>query len=295
MMRAFRNWRYAGVLQIACCGLAALLVAGCGAVKLAYEDGDTFTMFWVARYISLDAAQEAFARPRVEAWFHWHRTTQLPDYAHFAIDLQQRVRGPVTAAEMDEVQSQVRGRWHRMVDRATPDLADLALTLRTDQLPRIEKKFAANDATYQSDFVDASSPRRKKDLFNKELDRVEYWYGSLSAEQKAQLRKQTDALPIDPALWLAERQAREKEILALLRQVIEQKPPRETVIESLRSYALRLETSPDPGRRAYIDKLNKANLAMYLDIANMASPEQREHAADKLGDWIQDFDRLARD
>jgi hypothetical protein len=194
---------------------------------------------------------------------------------------------------MEQIELQMRLRWHRMVDQALPDLADIALTLKAEQLPRLEKKFAANDQVYRDDFVEISSTRRKKDLYNKELDRIEYWYGSLDSEQKALLRKTTDALPIDPTLWLAEREAREAELVAVLREIVQQRPSREVAIQMLRTYTLRLETSPDAVRRAYIETLNRANRDMYLTIANMTNATQRAHAAQKLADWIDDFNRLA--
>ena len=275
------------------CALIALNLCACGALKLAYEDGETFTLLWVGRYLALDDDQTALARQRLAAWFAWHRKTQLPDYARFAAELSHRVDGPVTPLDMEQIELQMRLRWHRMVDQALPDLADIALTLKAEQLPRLEKKFAANDQVYRDDFVEISSTRRKKDLYNKELDRIEYWYGSLDSEQKALLRKTTDALPIDPTLWLAEREAREAELVAVLREIVQQRPSREVAIQMLRTYTLRLETSPDAVRRAYIETLNRANRDMYLTIANMTNATQRAHAAQKLADWIDDFNRLA--
>ncbi|MGA2552817.1 MAG: DUF6279 family lipoprotein [Burkholderiaceae bacterium] len=287
-MNLVRALRYGIVLGV------ALALSGCGAVKLAYEDGETFTLFWAARYISLDHEQETFARNRVRAWFDWHRTTQLPGYARLGAEIQSQVRGPVALADIDRLESNVRAQWHQMVDAALPALADLALMLHDDQLVRLEKKFAANDDTYRSDYVEVSPSQRKKDLYNRELDRVEYWYGSLSSEQKQLLRKTTDNLPIDPVLWLTERQTREQELVALLHQIIEQKPAREKVVQMLHDYALRVETSPDPARRAYIEALDRSRRQMYVTVANMATPDQRAHAVSKLQDWIDEFTGLSQ-
>lgn len=270
------------------------LLSGCAAVKFAYEEGDTFTLLWSSRYISLDKEQTAFARPRLEAWFQWHRTTQLPDYAQLAAQLQKQVDAPVTAPEMEAVEKEVRERYHRMIDRALPDLAELALRLREDQLPQLQKKFDANDTAYRSDFVDASPERRKKDFYTKELERFEYWYGSLSGQQKAALRRASDALPIDPTLWLSERRAREQELVVILYEIAQKKPAPATVIEMLGKYAARLETSPDPTHRRYIEALDQANRELYMNMANLMTAEQRQHAVEKLGDWIGDLETLSR-
>lgn len=261
---------------------------------MGYNNGDTLTLVWINRYLDLDRNQDALVRERIQAWFRWHRTTQLPDYADVAGDIEKRVSGPVTAAEVAALEVQVRLRWHRLVERTLPDATDLALTLRPDQFGKMERKFASNDDKYRADWVDISPARRNYLLYHKALDRVEYWYGPLSPEQRTTLHHAVELQPVDPRLWLNERQSREKELLILLRQISEQKPPRDTVIRLLGNYMARLETSPDPRHRSYIDALDQSNRELYVLVANFATPSQREHAAAKLQGWIDDLNTAAR-
>ena len=62
-------------------GLLALLLSGCSAVRLGYDNGPSLALWWLDGYLDLDRSQEARAKPLLEAWFAWHRATQLPDYA----------------------------------------------------------------------------------------------------------------------------------------------------------------------------------------------------------------------
>jgi len=274
--------------------LVAFALAACAAVKMGYNNGDTLTLIWINRYLDLDRNQDALVHERVQAWFHWHRTTQLPDYAGLAGEIEKRVGGPVTASEVAALETQIRLRWHRLVERTLPDAADLALTLRPDQFAKMERKFASNDDKYRTDWVDISPARRNHLLFHKALDRVEYWYGPLSPEQRATLRHAVESQPVDTPLWLSERQSREKELIALLRQISEQRPPRDTVIRLLGAYVARLETSPDPRHRSYMETLDQSNRELYALVANLATPSQREHAAAKLQGWVEDFNTASK-
>jgi hypothetical protein len=276
-------------LKTLICALLVSCLGGCGAVKVAYDHGETVVMFWVGRYIDLEPAQESLVRQRVADFFAWHRSTQLEDYVGLASALQDEAERAVTLDDVNKLEDALRERGYRALNRALPDLADIALSLKPEQLAKTAEKFKDNDREYRDDFVDRSTFKRRHDRFEKWLDRVEYWYGSLTAEQKANLQKLTDAQPDDPNLWLAEREAREQELLALLSHIARDKPPRDEVITDLAAFARRMETSPDPKRRTYYEALRASGREIWVAVSAMATPAQRHHAAKELGGWIEDM------
>jgi len=276
-------------LKIFLCVLLGLSLTGCGAVKIAYDHGETVVMIWVDRYIDLDQTQEAMARQRVTAFFSWHRATQLPDYIEMAGRLKVEAEKSVALDDVNRLEGELRERGYRSLNRALPDLADIALSLRPEQLAKTAEKFSDNDRQYREDFVDVSVEKRRRNRYDKWLDRVEYWYGTLNAEQRAALRKLTDAQPDDPGLWLLEREARERELVALLTHIARDKPPRDEVTTELAAFARRMETSPDPTRRAYYDALRASERSIWVAVSAMATADQRRHAASELGSWIDDM------
>lgn len=297
-MAALRSRRLARRLQrswtLAALGTLVLGLSACGAVKMAYNNGESLALLWANRYLDLDPNQDALARERVHAWFHWHRTTQLPEYALLAADIKKRVSTPVTASEVSALESQIQLRWLHAVQHALPDAADLALTLRPAQLIKMTAKFASNDEKYRSQWVDVSVSHRNDLRYQKMLNRIEYWYGTFSPEQRASVRRAVESQPVDARLWLAEREDREKELLGLLRRIAEQRPSRDEVIRLLGDYMARLNTSPDATRRAYIEALDQSNRELYVLVANLATVRQREHAALKLQSWIDDLNTSAK-
>ena len=274
-------------------GAGMLGLAACGGIKLVYNHGESLALLWAHNYIDLDRSQDALARDRIHAWFQWHRTTQLPEYALVAADLEKRVSAPVTQPEVSALESHIRLDWMHALERALPDAADLALTLRPAQLVKLAEKFASNDEKYRRRWVDVSVSHRNDLRYQKTLERIEYWYGKFSPEQCASVRHAVESQPVDPRLWLAEREDREKELVALLRHIAEQRPQRDVATRLLANYLSRIETSPDPKHRAYIETLDQSNRDLYVLVANLATARQRAHAVLKLQGWVEDLTSAA--
>ncbi len=140
-----------------------------------------------------------------------------------------------------------------------------------------------------------STDRQQKARYERTLDRVEEWYGRFSGEQRDRIRQLSDARPFDNDIVLAERRRRQRELVALLTKVEQDKPPRETVIAMMKGYADRFERNPDPERRAFLESLRHATEDMDASIHNLSTPQQRQRAVARLQDWIDDFRSLSAD
>ena len=271
-----------------------LATAACGLIKIGYRNADTVGLLWIDRYLGLTSEQKSFVKPRLRELVKWHRTTQLPDYAAFATEMQKLAPRPITPAEVTALARQLRQRAYTTVEHALPAMADLALRLTPDNISAMEDKFADNDDKFRHDnFVNGDVGKQQKARYEKTLDRIEEWYGRFSREQRAAIRKLSDTRPLDNDILLAERQRRESELIALLTRVEREKPSRDAVIDLLRRYDERFEFSPDPDKRAFQQALRKATEAMDAAIHNLATPVQRARASSKLQDWIDDFRSLS--
>jgi hypothetical protein len=70
-----------------CCWQAVLL-QGCSAVKLAYNNAPELAYWWIDGYADLDDAQSLKVREELARLQQWHRTNELPRIA----ELLQRTR-----------------------------------------------------------------------------------------------------------------------------------------------------------------------------------------------------------
>ena len=279
-------------LPLVALAVAASLVA-CGVVKMGYRNADMVVPLWLDRYLDLDSAQHGLVRQRLRSLLAWHRSTQLPDYARLAADLQKRMTQTITTSDFAALDKEMLRRAETMVDHALPDAADLLLTVKPEQVKALQKKFADNDEKFRDDNLRGDTEKRQKVRYEKALDRAEEWYGRFDRQQRAAIRRASDARPLNNEFVLAERQRRQDELVALVGRMVRDKPPRETVIALLRAYCERFELSPDRERRAFQEALRHATDEMNATISNIATREQREHAVEKLQQWIDDFRKMA--
>ena len=66
-------------------------------VRMGYANGPALALWWLDGYLDLDDAQEAEARPLLQEWFAWHRSTQLPQYTRWLSVWRERAGGEASA------------------------------------------------------------------------------------------------------------------------------------------------------------------------------------------------------
>jgi len=95
---------------------------------------------------------------------------------------------------------------------------------------------------------------------------------------------------VDPELWLADRERRQREVLQTLRAM----PglDRERGLAALRRLAEALERSPQPDHRAYQQRLTAYNCEFAARLHNAATPKQRQVMRGKLKGWEGDVRAL---
>jgi hypothetical protein len=275
--------------------LLASLLAGCSALRIGYANGDTFVYWWLDSYVDFTDTQKPWVRAHIDQLFAWHRKTQLNDYAQLLAQVRQRVQqGRVTPAEVLADIDAVKKRTALVLDKAAPQLADLAVSLTPDQLAHLEKKFAANNDKYRNEYLHGSLADRQRHRYKQVMKNAEYWFGDFSKEQEARIRALSDARPLNNELWLAECMRRQQEMLRMLRKIHAEKPSREAAVAMLREFTARsLENFTYEENKALFDA-NLEGLAQTVAlIINITTPEQRARADKRLQRLIEDSHALA--
>lgn len=280
-------------LRVCVFALAGLLI-GCSALRLGYSNGETVVYWWLHSYVDLESDQQPRVKAAISNLFAWHRQTQLPDYAQLLVQTQPRLLHDATPADVLDVHEALKRRMMAVIDRALPALADLALSLRPQQIAHIEQKFASNNENYRKDYLHGDLEHRQSLRYRKVMKQAEYWFGDFSAEQEARIRAASDARPLDNELWMAERVRRQQALIALLTRIQAEKPSRDAAIQMLRAYAkANLERVGDERDKPFFDASTDGMARMVALIVNIATPEQKAHAARRLQKWVADFQVLA--
>jgi hypothetical protein len=268
--------------------------AGCSSVRFTYNHGDTLLYWWLNAYLDLDSDQSDWVKQDINKLFQWHRSTQLKDYAGLMANMQRQLAGNPTQADLLSDYRDIKSRTESLAFKALPELADLAMSIKPDQIGQMEKKFAKNNDDFRRKFMSGDLDHQRKVRFQKSMDQLELWFGHFSREQEAILRQASDARPLDNEIWLQERKMRQQKIVALLRKIQQQKLNKEQTMAAihnlLRDFFDRFEA---PDRKAFFDAYIDSTSKYILTAIRIATPEQKAHAQKRMQGWIDDFNALA--
>lgn len=275
--------------------LTALLLHGCSAMRLGYGNADSLARWWIDQYLDLSPEQDVLSRERLARLFAWHRKTQLPDYVALLRQGKAFAAGQPTASDALTLGDNIIRRVRVLAEQATPDVADLLVTLTPAQIDRMAARFAEKNVDFAKERrLAEGDAAQNKARYKRQLERAEYWLGDFSNEQEATLRRMVEAQDPGGQFWYDERLRRQRELLDLMRQVQLERPPRERIITLLRDYAARFDLPPDPARLALALSMRRSSAKLAVDILAMATPTQRDHARQKFDDLIHDFTELSK-
>ena len=272
----------------------AILLAACSSLRLAYNNGDTLLYWWLDAYVDFDSEQKADVKQDIDAFFRWHRKTQLQDYVQVLQKAQRQLRGNPTPVDLMADYVDIRDRTEALLLRSAPDIAELALSLKPEQLAAMEKKFNKNNLDFHKKNMKGDAEEQNKFRYKKSMEQFELWFGSFSPEQEAIIRRASDARPLNNELWLDERIRRQLKIMSLARKIMAERPNKQVatqwVEELIRSGFDRFGVSD---RKAFFDSYTQSTVELVHAVVRIATPEQKAHAQKRMEGWIKDLNTLA--
>lgn len=270
-----------------------VLLAGCSAVRLAYNQAPELAYWWLDGYFDFNERQAPMARASLDEWFAWHRSTQLPDYAEVLGQLQQQALNDASAEQVCRWWDELRRRGAAAFEHGVPALAELVVTLDAKQVQHIERRYQKSDEDFKADFLQATRDERLASALKRTVSRAEMLYGRLDDAQRAFVARTLAASPFDAQAWLAERQARQREIVQTLRALVAERADAARAQAALRVFAAHAAQSPRPAYRAYHQRLTDYNCQFVAQLHNTTAPEQRRRAVERLKGWEDDLRALA--
>ncbi|USX14538.1 DUF6279 family lipoprotein [Oxalobacteraceae bacterium OTU3CAMAD1] len=270
------------------------VLAACSSLRLAYNNGDTLLYWWLDGYVDLTSDQKGVVQKEIDKLFSWHRKTQLNDYVQILQTGQKQLAGNLTAADLQADYDDIKNRTQKLLLKAAPELAGLATSLEPDQIENLEKKFASNLDDFRKKNMKGSKEDQQKFRYKKSMEQFELWFGKFSKTQEEEIRKASDARPLDNEIWLNERKRRQNAILTLVRKVQQEKLSKEATIPLINTLIKdsfnRLDNSE---HKQFFEASEQGSLQLILTVVKIATPEQKAHAQKRMQGWIDDFRSLA--
>ena len=279
-------------LQVLVLAAAAVLAAACTVTQLAYSNipvaynnAPPMVSWMVADYVDMSDEQKDFVRDRLERAFAWHRAQELPAYRRFFEKVLVQAADNITVDEADADNRELRGYYHRALERLLPDVADFLLGLDSLQAIQMEKRFNKDNRKMVADASEAPADERNEKRVERFVTHLEQFVGSMSDAQRqlvaGYIASQSEL--IDERL--ADRRYRQAGVLS----IVKSKPPREQAIAELR----RLFIEPESWRSAdYQRKLKARDRQLFELIARLSaslSPDQRAAFQRRVRGFMSDI------
>jgi len=277
------------LLKFALLLLAAIGIAGCSGARLAYNNADTVVRWMADDYFALEGAQEEDFKARLARFHAWHRSEELPLYSALANRSGDKIADGLDSEELLWALDSVKARYRHMAAHMAPELAAVLSTLTPAQFERLDKKFADSNAEYAKKYLKGGEAEQRKRRNKRNLELMREWFGELSDEQEAQLKAWSDRMPLLYALRLQNRQRRQQEFVALLKQYggpAELEP-------SLRHWLIDWDEGAAPEYRQLSEVHQEQYIHMLLELDRSLTPSQRSHAVTRMREYAEIFSALA--
>lgn len=267
-----------------------LLLPGCSAIKLAYNNAPELSYWWLDSYLDFNEEQSRKLRAELASLQAWHRASELPAYLRSLEKLQRLAPAQVTPEQVCELRAELLTHVQTLIDQALPTAVALAPTLSDQQLDHLARQLDKRRQQWRDEWLEAS-PLQRQDRRVKQLaKRVDLFYGRLEEAQWTLLRASAADSVFDATLLGQESQRRHQDTLQTLRQIQRAAWDGARIQAALRALVARTLVSPDPVRRHYQDQLARETCRTLAALHNSSTPAQRQ----KLMDTLRDYENDAR-
>ena len=271
------------------CLFGLLLLQGCSAIKLGYQQLPTLSYWWLDSTVSFNSDQSVRAKEALDQLHQWHRREELPAYADFLQRSAQWSNGPTETAQMCSAFAEVQSRLDRLMREVVRQAAPVAMMLGPRQLSHMARQWESKNEDWEKDWLRGDEQARMERRVERVVDRYSDFYGSLNAEQTALIRAQLAQSPWTAEWGRQDRQRRQKDLLATLQRLSQSQMSIAQVEAELWGVWQRWLKPPDAAGAALMQSMSQQACINLTQLHNNASPEQRQRATRRIRAYERDF------
>ena len=267
--------------------LAALLLtvalsatlAGCSAVRMAYDGAPWLVLRAMDRWMDLDDLQEEQAQVELEAFLVRHRQQELPSVVHTLRRIKEMAADGFDSNEIDWSAETVIALYRRTIAALIPAISPTLRRLRPEQIDTLRNALDERSEKHRRKYLSPDPAEREAHRVEFAVDRIEQWVGDLNDAQVERIRSRWAELPDSGKLWLAYRQSKQNDILPALSAGISA----ELLNAKLTAWWVHFDgRSPELTRRSGLARKGWRDILSDLD-ANL-EPGQRARFLEQLED-----------
>lgn len=193
-----------------------LLLTACSRAGLAYRNLDWLIPWKLDDYVTLTSEQSAWLKPRLQQHLAWHCSVELPRYLDWLQTSQTLLAQPDEqdlSVHLDEFADALQ----RLAVEVTPSTTELLRGLSPRQVEELFENLQQQNTKLHEEFAAPSAEEQVAYRAQRMEERLQPWFGKLSAQQSARVTQWAQSLGGDNQVWLDNRKAWQ----AALRQALE--------------------------------------------------------------------------
>ena len=274
-------------MKICAALLTVVLLAGCSALRLAYDNAETYLRWRAGYYLDVHEAISDELDGRIAGFMSWHRAHALPKYAQIADEAQRRFERRLQPADLvwgyDAAMAQAREGLRAAAERIAP----LLDRLTPEQIAHLERRLAEDNRRFEKENLRGNERERRRRRTTRNVERLEDWVGGLSEAQVQRVREYSERAPLLDEYRARDHQRLQAALLAILRA--------KRAREQLPEFVSHWERGREPAYAAALEASRREYFAMALDLDRSLWAKQRARGLERLRSYAADFRSLARE
>lgn len=279
--------RFPALILIACLLTQA---TGCGfATRLAYNHLDWIAFGRIDDYVDLERAQRRALEGTFNDWWHWHRRTQMAEYADFLRELATALETGWTRAQLGEAIGRVDVYYDASVTEMLPFARQTLAALSDEQVAELLENLDERAQEYAEGSVELSEAERRERSAERARDSLADRLGRLTPEQRLRIDAWSATREDLAEQWLLSRRAWRDDLAVAL-----QARQDADFEQHIRPLFLDTAVRWPPAHRAAAQRNLEHWLDMVHDVLRMKTPDQHDKLLNQLLDFAADAERLSR-
>lgn len=274
--------------------LTLLVLQGCSAIKLGYQQLPTLSYWWLDSAISFNDAQSDRAKEALNQVYRWHRQEELPTYLGLLQLGSELSQGNVQASQVCEVWTDVQTKLDKTMRIAIAQAVPVVQILGPGQFSHLARYQEKKNEDWDKEWLQGNANDRLERRLDKTLERYRSFYGDLTGAQVALVKSQLSQSLWTPEWGRQERLRREQALLSTLRRLSQTKAPTAQVEAELFELWQRWFMPPDEAGRKRVQNMARQTCENLALLHNTTTADQRQRVVRRLQAYERDIRDLIK-
>ena len=265
--------------------VSLLVLTGCSSTTFVYNRLDFFIPWYLGDYVDLNREQKARLDELLQPFLDWHRVEELPQYLLMLDDIDARLDGPISGADVGDTLDEVEQAWLRIETRALEWLLALGADLSDEQIAQFIEELRDKQAEYEEKYLTRTEQEYREDAEENLRDNLQDMLGRLDKPQRARVVAASESLQRSDAVWLRER----AEWIDLMEQLLQRRDGWQDAVRQ--ASQTRQERQSELYRQTYEHNIGVIYDAV-ADVLNSRSTRQDERLRRELNKYREAIETL---